>query len=456
MLFVCVARRSTYGGSTGGQTSESSTPTRHSGAWSPPDSTTPAETSEQSSPNSTLQQWVEVGCGGPATQETSGEPLILQPDMALDQCHNVTSTTDSSAVTASVSVKPGTGKIQNNKDEVDSSGLTCRRNAGASFSICQQTNGNNREETLNKNNELHHQNRAVNHNCSVVRSVGPPVPPKHTDKHPPPVPPKKHLDNSSSVITSKQPPPVPPKPVERQPSHSNKRPPPLPPKPSARSPTLCLLRKPNYNGMEKDSPGVRPKSSVDSARSSGSTPPPVPPKPKPTLMASEVWRDAHTDTSSEIDQHSGGSLVKVDDKLVVVRRRPRKFHRSRSDLTKRFSNSSDLSELSARFSRNSADLEKFFNEMGLDRSVLEPMMMNACARSASDLHLFESASSLDSPDIRSWCSDDDTDHPLKHQAVEERTPPGGQSSIVERNARIIKWLCSVKKAASHEEPLTES
>lgn len=188
---------------------------------------------------------------------------------------------------------------------------------------------------------------------------------------------------------------------------------------------------------------------------SQSTPPPVPPKPKPSLMASDAWRDAHTDTSSEIDQHSNSSLVKVDDKLVVVRRRPRKFHRSRSDLTKRFSNSSDLSELSARFSRNSADLEKFFNEMGLDRSVLEPMMMNACQRSASDLHLFESASSIESPDIRSWCSDDDVENPLKHEAVEERTPPVGQSSIVERNARIIKWLCSVKKAASHEEPLTE-
>ncbi len=106
------------------------------------------------------------------------------------------------------------------------------------------------------------------------------------------------------------------------------------------------------------------------------------------------------------DHHSNTSGVKSDDQHVILRRRPKKshVHRSRSDLTKRFSNSSDLSELSARISRNSADLEKFFNEMGLDRAVLEPMLSAQCNYSSSNLHLYESASSIDSPDARSWCS----------------------------------------------------
>ena len=332
------------------------------------------------------------------------------------------------------------------------------------------------------------------------------------------------LVSGSGTGGSKPAPPVPPKPgdrnsgcgggggsLRRQDSSGGGKtgPPPVKPKPSPGGPANPPPQEQqqqqqqsaqqfwrNQNGMETDQPGgagggiisARPKSAGssivavagDSPRSSsggglgerGCTtppppPPPVPPKPKPALMSSavDVWREAHTDTSSELDQRSAASSSQLhqksaEDKLTtsgsgpVVRRRPqRKFHRSRSDLTKRFSNSSDLSELSARFSRNSADLERFFNEMGLDRSVLEPMMVSACQRSASDLHLFESASSLESPDIRSWGSDDE--NPLKHEVVEERTPQGGQTSIVERNARIIKWLCSVKKAASHEEPLTE-
>lgn len=194
---------------------------------------------------------------------------------------------------------------------------------------------------------------------------------------------------------------------------------------------------------------------------------------RPKLSGLTDWRDARTDTSSDTgDHHSNNSGVKSDDQNVVMRRRPRKthVHRSRSDLTKRFSNSSDLSELSARFSRNSADLEKFFNEMGLDRAVLEPMLnaQGAFAHSSSNLHLFESASSLDSPGNNSWCSEDNDNDSTRPggggaargaRAAEPPLVPSTdvlkgapvQTSIVERNARIIKWLCNVKKASLEED-----
>ena len=87
----------------------------------------------------------------------------------------------------------------------------------------------------------------------------------------------------------------------------------------------------------------------------------------PTISAEE-WGESRSTggATSEMDQQSShSSLAKGDDSNPVIRRRHKKaISRSRSDLTKRCSNSSDLSELSARFSRNSADLEKFFNEMG--------------------------------------------------------------------------------------------
>lgn len=191
------------------------------------------------------------------------------------------------------------------------------------------------------------------------------------------------------------------------------------------------------------------------------------PSVRPKLPGLSEWRDARTDTSSDTgDHHSNNSGVKSDDQNVVVRRRPKKshVHRSRSDLTKRFSNSSDLSEMSARFSRNSADLEKFFNEMGLDRAVLEPMLTAQCSHTSSNLHLYESASSIDSPDDRSWCSgdNDSTKHGRGGRGggamdTPAALPPSdvlkgaqGQTSIVERNARIIKWLCNVKRASLEE------
>ena len=183
------------------------------------------------------------------------------------------------------------------------------------------------------------------------------------------------------------------------------------------------------------------------------------PSVRPKLQGLSEWRDVRTDTSSDTgDHHSSNSGVKSDDQNVVVRRRPKKshVHRSRSDLTKRFSNSSDLSELSARFSRNSADLEKFFNEMGLDRAVLEPMLTAQCSHTSSNLHLYESASSIDSRDGQSWCSGDNDS--TKPAGARERPLPAtevlkgaqGQTSIVERNARIIKWLCNVKRASLEE------
>ncbi|KAK2164121.1 hypothetical protein LSH36_68g03026 [Paralvinella palmiformis] len=171
-------------------------------------------------------------------------------------------------------------------------------------------------------------------------------------------------------------------------------------------------------------------------------------KPNLPTISMEEWQDSRTDTSSDRDRQSSQSSIQ--ESATVVRRRHRKaISRSRSDLTKRFSNSSDFSELSAKFHRNSAELEKFFNEMGLDQNILEPMKLgqSAHAQSSSSLNLFESVSCMGSTDARSCLSDEShpSDGHARHRDGGERTPGG---SSVERNARIIKWLCGIKVAST--------
>ena len=167
------------------------------------------------------------------------------------------------------------------------------------------------------------------------------------------------------------------------------------------------------------------------------------------------------DLNWDLDRRSDSALgtdmtIGTAESSVVLRKRSKRssVHRSRSDLSHRFSNSSDLSELSAHLSRhsqdfdrvcsrNSHDLERFFNEMGLEKGVLDPINVTHL----QSLGVFDSVSSLDTADNisiygrRSDCA----------AKTDESDPKSSQTSIVERNARIIKWLCSVKRAKSADQ-----
>ena len=179
---------------------------------------------------------------------------------------------------------------------------------------------------------------------------------------------------------------------------------------------------------------------------------------KPRL---HLTREHGTDSGSDVGGVGPSSqLLQPEDPsapAVIVRRHRKGVSRSRSDVIKRHSSSSDIS---ARFSRNSADLERFFNSMGLEQSILEPMLSVPAARapSASTLNLFDCSSSLTSANPRSSYSDDSyTDPAVPRACLDNVHKSAGQtSSIVERNARIIKWLCGVKKAQpQHDASLTQ-
>ncbi|XP_006126208.1 protein FAM110B [Pelodiscus sinensis] len=143
-----------------------------------------------------------------------------------------------------------------------------------------------------------------------------------------------------------------------------------------------------------------------------SSAPPLPPKPKITAVAALKSPDIDTVESS-----------------CVVSRRP-SLQRSKSDL-------------SDRYFRVDADVERFFNYCGLDPEELENLGMENFARANSDIISlnFRSASMISSDCEQSQDSNSDL---RNDDSANDRVPYG--ISAIERNARIIKWLYSIKQA----------
>ncbi|XP_071391268.1 protein FAM110A [Centroberyx affinis] len=107
------------------------------------------------------------------------------------------------------------------------------------------------------------------------------------------------------------------------------------------------------------------------------------------------------------------------------------------------------SDLSDRYSRATADLERFFNYCGLDPVEVEGMGgVERFTRANSDIVSVSKLRSVSTPS--SECADraredggdeDDEDGPAR---ANERVPYG--ISVIERNARVIKWLYGIRQA----------
>ncbi|XP_067110005.1 protein FAM110B isoform X2 [Osmerus mordax] len=151
------------------------------------------------------------------------------------------------------------------------------------------------------------------------------------------------------------------------------------------------------------------------ARSSSSSAPPLPPKPSPKSLPPALGNPA----SASLELGSS------------VARRP-SLHRSKSDL-------------SDRYARAGADVERFFNYCGLDPEELESVGVEGFARANSDIISlnFRSASMISSDCDQSRRSNEELTDEEEEEAG-ERVPYG--ISAVERNARVIKWLYSIKQA----------
>ncbi|XP_056149696.1 protein FAM110B [Lampris incognitus] len=157
------------------------------------------------------------------------------------------------------------------------------------------------------------------------------------------------------------------------------------------------------------------------ARSSSSSAPPLPPKPNPASLPPPPL-----------------SLSLPPPRPALSPSRRPSLHRSKSDL-------------SDRYARAGADVERFFNYCGLDPEELEAVGPENFARANSDIVSlnFRSASMISSDCDHSRRSSNDglsdgEEGEDEEEEAGERVPYG--ISAVERNARVIKWLYSIRQA----------
>ncbi|GFG30607.1 hypothetical protein Cfor_10517 [Coptotermes formosanus] len=152
----------------------------------------------------------------------------------------------------------------------------------------------------------------------------------------------------------------------------------------------------------------------------------------------------HNSTSSysesgaeDLAPHLTSRVTTHDTSHRSERRRP--ILRSKSDISHRYSAAPRPSPPPQ--PRSGAQLDKFFEQLGLDtgdfRSVSAP------ASGSSSPLFFESVSSVDSG-TSPWGCAGGTGPGSGGSGNIQR--PTEQLSIVERNARIIKWLCNCRKA----------
>ncbi|MBN3304777.1 F110B protein, partial [Amia calva] len=146
-------------------------------------------------------------------------------------------------------------------------------------------------------------------------------------------------------------------------------------------------------------------------------------------ISKRLFEEQSSDSSLHVS-HSSSDIRRVcNEPDSGVSRRP-SLHRSKSDL-------------SDRYARASADVERFFNYCGLDPEELENFGVENFTRANSDIISlnFRSASMISSDCDQSRHSNDDL---TDDEDANERVPYG--ISAVERNARVIKWLYSIKQA----------
>ncbi|TRZ01936.1 hypothetical protein DNTS_012389 [Danionella cerebrum] len=247
-----------------------------------------------------------------------------------------------------------------------------------------------------------------------------------------------------------------PSPLNNQssPAELNRRPPPVP----ARAPRLM----PQTNYGPPNSVTVRRVDVLPQAQIRKPQEMPLHPKSRQTLFAqaqiaqpqappTPSFKPAHSPTScppsSPTILRPGvkpppspaftrlSSASSRGSRLSSTRKHPT-LHRSKSDL-------------SDRYSRATADMERFFNYCGLDPGVVEGMGGVECfARANSDIISVSKLRSVSTPS--SECGDggqrveeddDEDDGPLKPN---DRVPYG--ISVIERNARVIKWLYGIRQA----------
>lgn len=103
------------------------------------------------------------------------------------------------------------------------------------------------------------------------------------------------------------------------------------------------------------------------------------------------------------------------------------------------------SDLSDRYSRATADLERFFNYCGLDPEELEVLGVECFARASSDIVSVSKLRSVSTPSSECGAPSQRSSPELDEESASAERAPYG-ISVIERNARIIKWLYGIRHA----------
>ncbi|XP_019722415.1 protein FAM110A [Hippocampus comes] len=242
------------------------------------------------------------------------------------------------------------------------------------------------------------------------------------------------------------------------PSH---RPPPVPTRaprifvPSAYvSPNTVTVRRvdvrPHAEMRRPQRPQLRPRQTAQGQVAHPQVPPPPPPALQNSLQQPQT--NATTRTTASPPSYLPPSTMLVRAGMIPpaspaftrlsnasskgsARKHP-SLHRSKSDL-------------SDRYSRATADLERFFNYCGLDPDEVEGMGgVERFTRANSDIVSISKLRSVSTPS--SECGDE-ADRG-QEDCEDEDGPAGGNQrvpygiSVIERNARVIKWLYGIRQA----------
>lgn len=129
--------------------------------------------------------------------------------------------------------------------------------------------------------------------------------------------------------------------------------------------------------------------------------------------------------------------------------RGRPILRSKSDISDRYWRHDSRNPKSSRPARSMTQLESFFDRLGLEADDYHANITEPSSKTSSPI-FFDSVSSVDSAlglypswaaanSSQNWAANNEIDCPTNQRS-------GDPPSIVERNARIIKWLCQCRKA----------
>ncbi|XP_073675683.1 protein FAM110A [Garra rufa] len=163
-----------------------------------------------------------------------------------------------------------------------------------------------------------------------------------------------------------------------------------------------------------------------SLKSPTSPPPPLPIKPNTEALSCP--------SKTPLTTNSTASLIAKNDfqspPSPAITRHSSTSSRKRPSLTRSKSDVSDC------FSRAGAELERFFNYCGLDPSDIEEL-----ARPGSDIVSVSRLRSASAPASERSAEAEDEEE----EAAKDERPAYGVS-VIERNARVIKWLYGMRQA----------